>query len=121
MITAIRFASNLTPRGPRRLLRPASKRARSPPRGCLPMTNTPSTGKKCHMLTVKRVIESDTCLFCNKQKEVAAVQMDGQTEVLLCWNDVRKMAHMRMRMSGSAAPRAAAANAAVSQSVVPPK
>lgn len=74
-----------------------------------------------HMLTVKRVIDSDTCLFCNKQKEVAAVQMDGQTEVLLCWNDVRKMAHMRMRMNGNPTPKAAAASAVAGQPVVAAK
>jgi hypothetical protein len=67
------------------------------------------------MLTIKRVVENDTCLFCSKQKEVAAVQMDGQTEVLLCWADVRKMAQMRMRMNG----KQEAKPAALTPSVVP--
>lgn len=70
------------------------------------------------MLTIKRVIESDTCLFCSKQKEVAAVQMDGQTEVLLCWNDVRKMAHMRMRMNGKQDLRPAPAAPSGGQPIV---
>jgi hypothetical protein len=60
------------------------------------------------MLTIKRVIDNDTCLFCSKQKEVAAVQMDGQVEVLLCWTDVRKIPHMRMRMNGKPEPKPAA-------------
>lgn len=73
------------------------------------------------MLTIKRVIESDTCLFCSKQKEVAAVQMDGHPEVLLCWADVRKMLHMRMRMNGKAESRPISAMPAAGQPVVAAK
>jgi len=59
------------------------------------------------MLTILRVEEMAKCAFCSRDKEVAAVQMDGsKTEVLLCWADVRKHAAMRMRMNGQA-PKAA--------------
>ena len=51
------------------------------------------------MLTIKRVESSGTCVFCNKEREVAAVVMDGQPEVLLCWSDIKKHAQMRMRMT----------------------
>jgi hypothetical protein len=51
------------------------------------------------MFTIKRVQASGTCVFCNKEREVAAVVMDGQQEVLLCWNDIKKHAQMRMRMN----------------------
>jgi len=71
------------------------------------------------MLTIKRILENDTCLFCSKQKEVVAVLMDGQTEVLLCWSDVRKMAHMRMRMNGKPEARSVAAAPQAGQPVVP--
>jgi len=50
------------------------------------------------MLTIKRVEPSGTCVFCNKEREVAAVVLDGQPEVLLCWSDIKKHAQMRMRM-----------------------
>jgi len=53
------------------------------------------------MLTILRVEELAKCAFCSREKEVAAVLMDGsKTEVLLCWADVRKHAAMRMRMNG---------------------
>ena len=52
------------------------------------------------MLTINRVEASGTCVFCSKEKEVAAVVMDGQKEVLLCWADIKKHAQMRMRMNG---------------------
>ena len=53
------------------------------------------------MLTITRVVEEATCLFCNKTKEVARVVMDGgKGEVLLCWADLRKHAQMKMRMNG---------------------
>ena len=56
------------------------------------------------MMMIKRVLEDGTCVFCDKEKEVAAVVMNGQSngEILLCWADVRKMAHMQMRMHGDA-------------------
>ena len=53
------------------------------------------------MLTIKRVESSGTCVFCNKEKEIAAVVLDGQPEVLLCWNDIKKHAQMRMRMNAA--------------------
>ena len=55
------------------------------------------------MLTIKRVVESGVCVFCNKSKEVVAVVLDGQAagEILLCWPDVKKMAQMKMRMTGT--------------------
>jgi len=57
--------------------------------------------KETFMLTIKRVEPSGTCVFCSKEKEVAAVVMDdGQQEVLLCWADIKKHAQMRMRMNG---------------------
>jgi hypothetical protein len=52
------------------------------------------------MLTIKRVEPSGTCVFCSKEKEVAAVVLDGQQEVMLCWSDIKKHAQMRMRMNG---------------------
>ena len=73
------------------------------------------------MLTINRVMENGTCVFCSKEKEVAAVILDGQGEILLCWADVRKIAQMRMRMLGqpkgkpevkAAVPIAAPANGA---------
>lgn len=54
------------------------------------------------MLTINRVEESGRCVFCGKEKEVAAVVMEGKKEVLLCWADVRKHAAMHMRMNGQA-------------------
>jgi hypothetical protein len=61
------------------------------------------------MLTIKRVVEMGTCVFCNREKEVCAVVMDGQShEVQLCWADVKKHAQMRMRMNGVPAKPAAA-------------
>jgi hypothetical protein len=56
--------------------------------------------KELAMLTIKRVEPSGTCVFCNKEKEVAAVVLDGQQEVMLCWSDIKKHAQMRMRMNG---------------------
>jgi hypothetical protein len=55
------------------------------------------------MLTIKRVEPSATCVFCNKTRECAAVILDGQQEVLLCWSDIKKHAQMRMRMNGEPA------------------
>lgn len=59
------------------------------------------------MLTIKKVIEAGMCALCDKEKEVAAVIMDGRgaSEIQLCWADVRKMANMQMRMNGQAIPR----------------
>jgi hypothetical protein len=69
------------------------------------------------MLTIKRVEAQGTCAFCAKDKEVAAVVMDGQPEVLLCWGDRRKHAQMRMRMtSPSSKPAAPAPSPAPSAS-----
>src|SRR4051794_11810389 len=57
----------------------------------------------CKVITIKKVVPEGTCVFCDKQKEVVAVVMDGGTaEVMLCWADVKKHAQMRMRMNGTA-------------------
>ena len=55
------------------------------------------------MLTLKQVQETGRCVFCNRDKEVITVSMEGhpQADVQLCWTDLRKMAHMRMRLGGS--------------------
>lgn len=55
------------------------------------------------MLTLKQVQETGRCVFCNRDKEVITVVMEGQPggEVQLCWTDLRKMAHMRMRLGGT--------------------
>lgn len=53
------------------------------------------------MLTIKRVLDEQNCLFCSKTKEVAVVSLDGQGEMQLCWADLKKMAKMRMRMNGT--------------------
>ncbi len=57
------------------------------------------------MLTLKQVQETGRCVFCNRDKEVITVSMDGhpQADVQLCWTDLRKMAHMRMRLGGTRA------------------
>lgn len=52
------------------------------------------------MLTINRIEQMGPCAFCGKEKEVAAVVMDGKREILLCWSDVRKHAAMHMRMNG---------------------
>src|SRR5207244_4861833 len=51
-------------------------------------------------MLITRVEPSGVCVFCNKEREVAAVVIDGQQEVLLCWSDIKKHAQMRMRMNG---------------------
>lgn len=70
------------------------------------------------MLTINRVEPSGTCVFCSKEKEVAAVVMDGQKEILLCWADIKKHAQMRMRMNGQPEKKSVAP---ASTSVAAPK
>lgn len=59
------------------------------------------------MFHLKRVQAEGLCVFCDKSKEVVAVAMDGEGpgEILLCWADVKKMAHMKMRVGGKVTPK----------------
>jgi hypothetical protein len=52
------------------------------------------------MMTIKQVQETGRCVFCNRDKEVITVGMDGHpaAEIQLCWSDLRRMAHMKMRI-----------------------
>ncbi len=68
------------------------------------------------MLTIVRVEEIGKCVFCGREKEVVAVVMDGKSEVLLCWADIKKHAQMRMRMAApgeTKTPNALPTNGAV--------
>src|SRR5437764_1268223 len=56
-----------------------------------------STLRRSAMLTIKRILESATCVFCNAEKEAASVVMEGhgQGELQLCWSCLKKMARMK--------------------------
>lgn len=65
------------------------------------------------MITIKQVQETGRCVFCNRDKEVITVGMEGHpaADIQLCWSDLRKMAYMKMRMHGKPVPATTATSA----------
>jgi hypothetical protein len=58
------------------------------------------------MITIKQVQETGRCVFCNRDKEVITVGMEGHpaADIQLCWSDLRRMAHMKMRIHSPQKP-----------------
>jgi hypothetical protein len=47
------------------------------------------------MLTIKNLIESATCNWCGKEKEVCEVRTENGRIVRLCWNDLKRTVRMQ--------------------------
>jgi hypothetical protein len=47
-------------------------------------------------MKIKQVWETALCSWCQKEKECCEVELENETNVTLCWTDLKRMAKLQL-------------------------